>query len=486
MIYDNRLTQSMSTGYHNGNEGAFISFFKGETQLKLNKSMVLALSVMLLLGGVLSACSKSNVANPNGGEPQGGTSTGEQTAKNVKLTFFNTAAEVNGVFEKLFETYHSLHPEVTIELIPTPIGGAQLEKFQSLLASGNPATIANLDPGTIVQYQDKFLDLESEKSKYEQLTKPGAVDGALLEGKFLGIPWTAQGYGLLYNKRVVEEAIGGPFDPQTIQTRNDLEALFKKIAAAGKSPVMLHGADWSLGAHYLGLTYSLQSSNVEENRAFVEKLKGGEAQLTDNPQFNGLMDTFDLLKQYNARQKDPLVADYTKDSTDFAKGETAFYFMGDWTWAVIGSLEGRDQEFGIIPVPISNEPSDFGNTQVAYSEPKLLAIDNSGSSADQQEAAKAFIEWLVTSEEGQKAIVTDMGLALPYKDVKATGNNMISDALAKYVDQGKVINIGVINYFPQDYWAKTGASMQKYLVGKLDRQGLAAEVQAYWQSYAGK
>ncbi|SCZ09325.1 carbohydrate ABC transporter substrate-binding protein, CUT1 family [Paenibacillus polysaccharolyticus] len=438
---------------------------------------------VLILMLVITACSsgKTTDSSAKGSDKQAGGAT-----KEVKLTFFNTSAEVNGVFEKLFKTYHELHPEVTIELIPTPIGGAQLEKFQSLLASGNPATIANLDAGTILQYKDKFLNLDSEKSTYEGLTKPGAVDGALLDGQFLGIPWTAQGYGLLYNKRVVEEAMGGSFDPNSIKTRDDLEAVFKKVEAAGKAPVMLHGADWSLGAHYLGLTYSLQSKNVEDNRKFVKDLENGTSKLADNAAFNGLIDTFDLLKKYNARSKDPLVADYTKDSTDFAKGDAAFYFMGDWTWAVIGNLEGRDKEFGIIPVPISNNPEDYGNTQVAYSEPKLFAIDNSGSTEEQQTAAKAFIQWMVTSDEGQDAIVAQMGLALPYKDVKVKSSNILSEAVSSYVDQGKVLNISVINYLPQDYWAKTGASMQKYLAGVIDRNGLAEEVQAYWASQAGK
>ncbi|MBY0201912.1 ABC transporter substrate-binding protein [Paenibacillus cucumis (ex Kampfer et al. 2016)] len=438
---------------------------------------------VLILMLVITACSsgKTTDSSAKGSDKQAG-----EASKEVKLTFFNTSAEVNGVFEKLFKTYHELHPEVTIELIPTPIGGAQLEKFQSLLASGNPATIANLDAGTILQYKDKFLNLDSEKSTYEGLTKPGAVDGALLDGQFLGIPWTAQGYGLLYNKRVVEEAMGGSFDPNSIKTRDDLEAVFKKVEAAGKAPVMLHGADWSLGAHYLGLTYSLQSKNVEDNRKFVKDLENGTAKLADNAAFNGLIDTFDLLKKYNARSKDPLVADYTKDSTDFAKGDAAFYFMGDWTWAVIGNLEGRDKEFGIIPVPISNNPEDYGNTQVAYSEPKLFAIDNSGSTEEQQTAAKAFIQWMVTSDEGQDAIVAQMGLALPYKDVKVKSSNILSEAVSSYVDQGKVLNISVINYLPQDYWAKTGASMQKYLAGVIDRNGLAEEVQAYWASQAGK
>jgi raffinose/stachyose/melibiose transport system substrate-binding protein len=429
--------------------------------------------------GVISALLLASLAACSDKEESSGAKNGD---KGVKITFFNTSAEVNTVFEELFKKYHELHPDVTVELIPTPIGGQQIEKFQSLIASGTPATIANLDPGTIVQYQDKFLDLESEKANYENLTNPGAVEGGVLDGKFLGIPWTAQGYGLLYNKRVVEEAIGGTFDPSSIKTRDDLEALFKKIESAGKAPVMVHGADWSLGAHYLALSYSLQSNNVEENRKFVEDMQSGKVKLSDNPQFVGLMDTFDLLKKYNARKNDPLVADYNKDSADFAQGNAAFYFMGDWSWAVIGTLEGRDQEFGIIPVPISNNPDDFGNSQVAFSEPKLFAIDNSGSTKEQQEAAKDLIEWMVTSEEGQDAIVTKMGLSMPYKDVKATSTNVLSDAVSEYVSQGEVINIGVINYLPQDYWAKTGASMQKYLVDNIDRKQLAEEVENYWQS----
>ncbi len=404
----------------------------------------------------------------------------------VKITFFNTSAEVNKQFEELFQAYHKEHPNVTIQLIPTPIGGQQLEKFQALLASKSPATIANLDPGTIEVYKNKFLDLEPDKAKYIKISQPGAIESALLDGKFLGIPYTVQGYGLLYNKRVVEEAIGTAFDPATIKTRNDLESLLKKVAASGKPPVMIHGANWSLGAHYLGLTYSLQSKRVEENRKFVDGLKKGAIDLSRNMQYNGLLDTFDLLKKYNARKNDPLVADYNKDSLDFAKGDTAFYFMGDWIWSTIGNLEGIDKEFGVIPVPISNNPEDYGNTQVAVSEPKLFAIDNSGSTPKQQAAAKKFIDWLLTSERGQKALVLEMGFNLPYKDVKVKSTNVPSQAIGQYINQGKTINIGVINYFPADYWAKTGDSMQKYLAGKIDRKGLTQEVQAYWKSVAGK
>jgi raffinose/stachyose/melibiose transport system substrate-binding protein len=407
-----------------------------------------------------------------------------QSGKEIKITFFNTSAEVNTVFEELFAKYHELNPNVTVELIPTPIGGAQIEIFQARLASGNPPTISNLDPGHIVQYMDRFLDLEPYRAKFEELTLPGAVDGGVFDGKFLGIPWTAQGYGLLYNTRAVEEAIGGKFDPSTIRTRDDLAALLEKVEAAmGVPPVMIHGADWSLGAHYFGaLGFSLQSRNAEERMAYWESVKAGTAKLADNEVFNGLMDTFDLLKKHNYRKSDPLVANYELDSADFAKGNAAFYFMGDWTWAVVGTLEGRDNDFGVLPVPISNNPDDYGNGQIAYSEPKLFAIDNSAATPEEQQAAIEFLEWMLTSEEGQKAIVEEMGLVMPYKDVKAESPNIIANAVAEYVKQGQTIDISIINYFPSDYWANNGASMQKYLVDHVDRAGLYQEIEKYWQS----
>lgn len=402
----------------------------------------------------------------------------------VKLTFFNTSAEVNNQFEEVFKVYNKIYPNVTIELIPTPIGGQQLEKFQALLASNNPPTISNLDPGTIYVYKQFFLDLEPERAKYEEIANPGAIEQALLDGKFLGIPYTVQGYGLLYNKRVLREILGESFDPSSIKTRNDLEALFKLIDAAGVAPVILHGANWSLGAHYMGLLYSLQSTSVEENREFVEMIKRGEVHLSDNKVFNGLLDTLDLLGKYNLRKNDPLVADYYKDGLDFAKGEAAFYFMGDWIWSVIGNLEDIDREYGIIPVPISNNPEDYGNTQIAVSEPKLFAIDNSGSTPQQQDAAKEFIYWLLTSDEGQSALVKDMGFNLPYKNVKIETTNIPAQAVAEYINKGKTIDIGVINYFPADWWVKTGNSVLKYFVGAIDRQKLAEEIESYWMSVA--
>ena len=89
---------------------------------------------------------------------------------------------------------------------------------------------------------------------------------------------------------------------------------------------------------------------------------------------------------------------------------------------------------------------------------------------------------MLTSNEGQESLVKDMGFNLPYKDVTVESTNIPARSTAGYIQRGKTIDIGVINYFPTDYWSVTGKSMQKYLAGIIDRQTLAYEIEEYWKS----
>ena len=49
------------------------------------------------------------------------------------------------------------------------------------------------------------------------------------DGKIYGIPYSTAGIGLVYNKTVLDEAVGGDFDPATIKTRSNLEELFQRL-----------------------------------------------------------------------------------------------------------------------------------------------------------------------------------------------------------------------------------------------------------------
>ena len=102
-----------------------------------------------------------------------------------------------------------------------------------------------LDAGDIVKFKDHAADLSNEKWVAD-MAQPNQIDG-----KTLAFPFSVEGYGLIYNKAVLDKAVGGTFDPKTINTTTSLEELFKKIQASGPAPLIIGSMDWSLRNHFL-------------------------------------------------------------------------------------------------------------------------------------------------------------------------------------------------------------------------------------------
>jgi raffinose/stachyose/melibiose transport system substrate-binding protein len=403
-----------------------------------------------------------------------------EAGKVVKLTYYSTSAEVNTMFEEMFAEYNKINPNVVIELIPTGVGQGQQEQLASLYASGNAPTFMNVDPANALDYKDKLYNFDESKDEWLKYLAPGAIEAGRLDGKILGVPFSTQGYGLNYNKRVVESVIPG-FDPATINTRDALQAFFEKLDAANVPPTMIHGANWSVGAHYLGLTYAVHSPDTEGGKKFIEGLMDGTIDISQDPIFQGYMDTFDLLVKYNYNKADPLVADYNADTQAFAQGKCASFFMGDWSWTVIGAYENRDEEFGFIPVPWSNDPQVYGNSQVVATMPKIMCMDVSQSTPEQQAAALEVLRWMLTEPAGQEYFIKT-GFSMPYTNVREAKYNSMTSSIQDYMSKAKTINIGCFVYMTGDAWAKTGDMMLKYMTGVIDRAELAKEINEYWRA----
>ncbi len=430
---------------------------------------------------VLTACTPGTTGSTKTNGEVDSTASSSKSA--VKITYFNTSAEVNTMFEDMFKRYNEIYPDVVIELIPTGIGEGQQEKLQSLYASGNAPTFMNVDPANVIEYEDHLLEFTTENAPWLSLASDGAVDGGTFGGKVLGAPWSVQGYGLLYNKRVVDEVFGeGNFDPATINTRDALQKFFEKIEAAGVPATMLHGANWSIGGHYLTLSYAVQGPATSDGTGFIDKIKAGTAKIEDSPIFQGYMDTLDLLAKHNYNKADPLVADFNKDIQAFAEGKCATFFMGDWAWTSLVTLENIDEEYGFIPVPWSNNPGDYGNTEVVMVLPKFQCINKSQNTPEQQQAALDALGWMLSEPEGQQFFI-DAGFFMPYKNVRDdVVYNSMTTSISEYAQKGKTINLGCFSYISGDAWTETGNLMLKYLVGAIDRDELAKGINDYWQS----
>ncbi len=447
--------------------------------MKRRLSTIILVAIAITL--VLTACTPGTTGSTKtNGEVD---STASSSKSPVKITYFNTSAEVNTMFEDMFKRYNEIYPDVVIELIPTGIGEGQQEKLQSLYASGNAPTFMNVDPANVIEYEDHLLEFTTENAPWLSLASDGAVDGGTFGGKVLGAPWSVQGYGLLYNKRVVDEVFGeGNFDPVTINTRDALQKFFEKIEAAGVPATMLHGANWSIGGHYLTLSYAVQGPATSDGTGFIDKIKAGTAKIEDSPIFQGYMDTLDLLAKHNYNKADPLVADFNKDIQAFAEGKCATFFMGDWAWTSLVTLENIDEEYGFIPVPWSNNPGDYGNTEVVMVLPKFQCINKSQNTPEQQQAALDALGWMLSEPEGQQFFI-DAGFFMPYKNVRDdVVYNSMTTSISEYAQKGKTINLGCFSYISGDAWTETGNLMLKYLVGAIDRDELAKGINDYWQS----
>jgi raffinose/stachyose/melibiose transport system substrate-binding protein len=433
--------------------------------------------MMLVLAFVLvvSACGQGSTNN-GGNAQNGATPSNSQNEQNdketVKITILNSKAEIHNEMMEAGELFSSAYPHIEVEVISTTQDQSPVERASSLYASGNPATLTMLDTGDIEKFADKALDLSNEKWVAD-LAQPFLIDG-----KTISFPFAVEGYGIIYNKEVLDNVSGGSFDPATINTTAKLESLFQKIEEAGIVPLYIGSMDWSLGNHFLAIAYATQEDT--DVKGFLEVLKQGEADLVNNASFNGLLDTFDVMKKYNGGKDDPMAVNYEHSTAAVAKGEAAMTFNGNWliTELLKSNPEG---EYGFIPVPISNNEDDHANSAVAIGATKQFFLDAEKSTPEQQEAAKLFLNWLVYEAEGQDFLVNKANVIPAFKNIDLELNNSLAIAINDYNLAGKSIEFAG-NFVPGDHWKVLGASMQKYLADRADRATLAAEIEEYWQS----
>ena len=230
--------------------------------------------------------------------------------------------------------------------------------------------------------------------------------------------------------------------------------------------------DWSLGAHYLAQVYEEQ----EDTDAFLMGLSDGSVKLMDDPKFNALMDTFDVLKNNNYAKASAISAEREISEKKLAEGEIAFMFGGNWDWSQINQFD-YTENMGMMPVP--QDLNDGMNEKLAAGGSKYFFIDNSSNTTDEQrQQAKDFLNWLVYDEAGQSFLVNDCALVPAFSNIDLPISDPLGASVSQYTNEGKLIPN--YNYMPDDHYAILGAMFQKYLANISDREGFAKDVETYW------
>ena len=433
-------------------------------------SMCLGLTMII---SAVAGCGQSS------GQPDAQTQPEESsdTAEAVEISFYTTDTGKDQMFQDIISDFESKNPGITVEYIAA--GDDQLQQWMALYASNEGPTVSLMDPINIWENQERMLELTNES--FVSNIEENALSTMTFDGKLYAVPQTAAGVGLLYNKSVCDAAVGGDFDPTTIKTRSDLEDLFKKIEATGVDATCFTGVNWSLGSHYLCLTYGAAIGSTQDRVDYINSLISGEKKEIDSPVFNGYMETFDMMAKYNHNAADPLVGDVNIDAAALGAGECGTWFMGDWAWAFLGPVAEEGQEFGILPIPYSDDASDPLNQSIASLYAKGYCVDKSQNSEAQQAAGLKFVEYLTSDSFAQEQMATVCGQALPFKNASVTLESPLGLATANYISKGLTFDFyGTPNLYPSDIWYECGAYMCEYLAGQTDRTTLATKIDEYW------
>ena len=393
----------------------------------------------------------------------------------TSITLLNSKAEIQVALEKMaaeFETKSGVH----VEVMPVTDGDSPYTKVVSMYNSGNAPTLSILDTTDVIALAEEKAEDLTDEAWTEQ------AEGYLTEvgGKVYSFPLCIEGRGLIYNKEVIDGALGEEFDPDSITTQEEFVELLDRLVEGGvEKPVSLAKEDWSLGAHHLQYIYETNDGTSEGAQEVIESIKDGKMELDEYERLSEFLDLFDVLKQYNVAKGDPLGADYDEMAIDLVDGKTAIWFNGNWAWPNLEEAGAEtEDEYGFLPYFMNNDPDDFANRKIQGSPSKQIMLDGQLATEDQKAAAKEFLNWIVFCEIGQQMLVKTCSIIPPFQNNPYEPNDPLSRDIYEKVHEDKAFNASAI--VPNDHWEGLGAAMQKNLAERSRREELTESIQEYW------
>ena len=389
----------------------------------------------------------------------------EVSGEGASITIFNSKMEIQSQMEEMAKKY-SEEKGVNVEVYYS--SDTVAAHLSTRYASNEPYTISMVDAKDIYSLAaDHAIDL-SDQDWVKDTTQAISIDG-----KVYGFPVCVEARGIIYNADAIKEATGEDFDPASIKTTEDFQAVIDKLIAGGmETPTGVMKEDWSLAAHFLAEVYEQH----DDPDAFIAGIKDGSIKLIEDEKFNQMMDTFDVLKNNNYAKASAISAEREVTEQKLAEGEIAFMFGGNWDWSVLNAFD-YTENMGMMPVP--NNADDGSSDKLVGGGSKYFFIDSSENITDaERQAAKDFLNWLVYDDAGQEFLVTECALVPAYSNIEKEVVDPLGKSVKGYSDAGALIPN--YNYLPDDHYAQCGAIFQQYLADQLDREGFADQITAYW------
>ena len=300
----------------------------------------------------------------------------------IKFLHHKTDREEDGTMADLIAKFNEVYPNITVET-----EGVTDYAEDSLLRLstgdwGDVMFIPAIDKAELSTY---FLPYGTTEDMDQYINFPKQWE---LDGQCYGIGYMGNAQGLLYNKKVFEEA-GVTELPKT--PTEFIDALQKIKDNTDAIPLYTnYAAGWTMGGQwdsYLG------AITTGDTTWLNQKFLHSKDPFKDNGDETGAYALYKML--YDAVANKLIEDDYTTTDWEGCKpminnGEIGCMVLGSWAIAQMKAAGENPDDIGYMPFPIT-----VGGKQYATAGPDYCYGINANASDDNKAASMVFVKWMV-------------------------------------------------------------------------------------------
>ncbi len=342
------------------------------------------------------------------------------------------------------------------------------QTLKSEMAKSEAPTLFQVNgPVGLASWKDYCYDLK-DSAVYKDLSSD---DFALIgdDGSVKGIAYVIETYGLIYNKKLLNDYIN--MDGAVITSADDIKdfATLKKVAddiQAKKDDLGIAGAftsagfdassDWRFKTHLANLP--LYYEYLADGITSTDAVKG--------TYLDNFKQIFDLYITDSTCAPTLLSGKTGEDSaSEFALGEAVFYQNGTWAYNDIKDNEVADEDLGMLPIFIGADKE--ANQGLCTGSENYWCVNSKASEANIQ-ATLDFLQWVVESDAGKNGLAKEMGFVTPFStftEEYLPANPLVAIA-DEYVKKGTVSVSWNFTTMPSEEWKnQLGSAMLEYAQG---------------------
>jgi len=372
---------------------------------------------------------------------------GEAPEGPVTVTWaFWGSPEEKASHERVAEAFMAEHPEIQIEFFHEPWGD-YFTKVQTLWASGDSSAIPDVlflwpTPRYAAEGVLENLDPWIEKAGYNLDDYwPSLLESASYDGSVYGFPRDISVDILYYNKDLFDAA--GIEYPTPEWTWDDLAT-----AAEALTVVDANGRVEQYGLAMEGGKFA--DWVVANNGSILDDMRNPSTCTLDQPASTAGIQFFADMMNNGYAMRDADLSQAGGDAAVFQSGQAAMIIQNS---SRVSGFNAADMNYDVAVVPIPEGGQRWtGAGGAAW-------VMSSGS--DTKDEAWTFLEWLQSTEGGQK-LYTEAGEIFPALQSVAESDAFLNQDVPPanrqaFLDQGAAAGVGGFGYFPE--WDELNGSI---------------------------